>query len=215
MNNENKAYRIIDVEKWDRKEHFEIFRGMLCPVTTNNFELEITGFLKAVKEKHLSFTLCMTYASSKCADETEAFRYRFLNGNVVLYDHLDTRFSYSSPDSKYFRTIEAPLKDTMEEYVACAESAIREQSTNFPTTEGFGFVQSAPVPWITFTSLSHTINGDDSDAVPLFSWGKYFSRDNRVLIPYSIRAHHCFIDGMDGMKYVNKLKDYLDGFNED
>ncbi len=43
-------------------------------------------FRRLVKEQGLSFTLAMVYAVCKCANKIEAFRYRFVDGQVVLFD---------------------------------------------------------------------------------------------------------------------------------
>ena len=202
-------YTLIDVENWERKDYFCEFRNKLNPCNTITFELDITNLYNMIKRKKLSFTLSLTYASVKCAREVEAFRYRNLNGNVVLYHDINTRFSYVAPDGKHFRTISAPLKDTLEEFIVSALTAIENQVTTFPEFEGYGYIQTAPSPWIT-TSISHTVTGGDDDAVPLIGWGKYFVRNERVIIPYTIKTNHCFVDGRDQAEFVNKLVCFIE-----
>ena len=58
------------------------------------FEADITNFKEKVKNHGLSFTMAMVYAVCKCANEIEEFRYRFLDGKIVLYDRVDTAFTY-------------------------------------------------------------------------------------------------------------------------
>ena len=58
------------------------------------FESDITNFKEKVKNQGLSFTMAMVYAVCKCANEIEEFRYRFLDGKIVLYDRVDTAFTY-------------------------------------------------------------------------------------------------------------------------
>ncbi|MBP3747531.1 MAG: chloramphenicol acetyltransferase [Ruminococcus sp.] len=208
--NKNSSCTIIDVDNWDRKEHFYAFRNMVDPCNTITFELDITNFYNMVKRKKLSFTLAMVYASAKCAREVEAFRYRFLNGKVVLYNDLKTRFSYKSPEDKYFRTIEAPLKDTLEEYITSARISIEKQKFTFPEPEGYDYVYCASNPFISYTSISHTLTGNESDAVPLLGWGKFFTRNDRIIIPYTLKTNHCFVDGSDYGVFVNKLVQYIE-----
>lgn len=43
-------------------------------------ELDITDFLQKVRENHDSLTLALVYAVSRCANEIEEFRYRFVDG---------------------------------------------------------------------------------------------------------------------------------------
>ena len=80
------TYQIIDEKTWERAIHCAIFRNSVEPAFCVTFEADITNFRRMVKEEGLSFTLAMVYAVCKCANHIEAFRYRFVDGQVVLYN---------------------------------------------------------------------------------------------------------------------------------
>ncbi|WP_341467042.1 CatA-like O-acetyltransferase [Clostridium transplantifaecale] len=40
-------------------------------------------------------------------------------------------------------------------------------------------------------------------------WGKYFERDGRVILPFSVQAHHSFVDGIHIGKLIDLLQKYL------
>ena len=46
----------------------------------------------------------------KCANEIEAFRYRFLDDEVVLYDTIHTSFAYLDAETELFKFISVPMK---------------------------------------------------------------------------------------------------------
>ena len=56
--------------------------------------------------------------------------------------------------------------------------------------------QCSPMPWVTYTHISHTNSGKKDNATPLFDWGKFFDRNGRIIMPVSIQAHHSFVDGL-------------------
>ena len=58
-------------------------------------------------EKGLSFTLAMVYAVCKCVNEVEAFRYRFVDGKIALFDKIDTTFTYLNHETELFRVVSA------------------------------------------------------------------------------------------------------------
>ena len=87
------SYQIIDEKTWERAMHCMVFRNSIEPAFCVTFEADITNFKRMVKEQGLSFTLAMVYAVCKCANKIEAFRYRFVDGQVVLYDRIDTAFT--------------------------------------------------------------------------------------------------------------------------
>ncbi|SDE00857.1 hypothetical protein SPACI_055780 [Sporomusa acidovorans DSM 3132] len=59
----------------------------------------MTRFKKLVKERNWFFTMAFIYAVTKCANEIEEFRYRFLDGAVVLYESIDTSFTYMEKET--------------------------------------------------------------------------------------------------------------------
>ena len=122
------AYKEIDISNWKRALHCKIFRDSIEPAFCITFELDITNFLKKVRAKNLSFTLSLIYAVSKCANEIEEFRYRFLNEKVVLFDKIDTAFTYLNKETELFKVVNVEMKDRLEEYVTYArEKAINQK----------------------------------------------------------------------------------------
>ncbi len=70
-------YKIIDEKTWNRTMHCNVFRNSIEPAFCVTFEADITNFKYMVKKQGVSFTMAMVYAVCKCANEIEAFRYRF------------------------------------------------------------------------------------------------------------------------------------------
>lgn len=103
-------FQVIDRENWKRNMHCQIFQNSLEPQYCISLELDITHFLKWVKAQHYSFTFALIYAIGKCANEIEEFRYRFLNGNVILYDTINTSFTYLNQETELFKFVNVPMQ---------------------------------------------------------------------------------------------------------
>lgn len=205
-------YQVINEETWERAMHCMVFRNSVEPAFCVTFEVDITNFLKKTKEQGLSFTIAMVYAVCQCANEIEAFRYRFLDGKVVLFDRIDTAFTYLNQDTELFKVVNVPMQDTLQEYVVFAKKMAEEQIEYFTGPLGNDVFQCSPMPWVTYTHISHTNSGKKDNATPLFDWGKYFERDNRVIIPVSVQAHHSFVDGIHIGKFVEGLQAFMDKY---
>ena len=203
-------YKIIDERNWKRAMHCKVFRNSVEPAFCVTFELDITKFLPKVKSQKLSFTMAMIYVVSKCANEIEEFRYRFVDGNVVLFDRIDTAFTYLNMETELFKVVNVPMMDSMEEYVAAAKKAAEEQQEYFTGPLGNDVFQFSPMPWISYTHISHTNSGKKDNATPLFDWGKYFERDGKILLPFSVQAHHSFVDGLHVGRLAEAVQKYLD-----
>ncbi len=205
-------YEVIDESTWERAMHCMVFRNSIEPAFCVTFEADVTEFKNKVKEEGLSFTLAMVYAVCKCANEVEALRYRFLDGKVVLYERIDTAFTYLNKETELFKVVNVPFIENLSEYVALATKTAEEQQEYFTGPLGNDVFQCSPMPWVTYTHISHTNSGKKDNATPLFDWGKYYEKDERVLIPISIQAHHSFVDGIHIGQFVDALQKFFDEY---
>lgn len=186
-----------------------VFRNSVEPAFCVTFEADITRFKRIVKEQGLSFTLAMVYAVCKCANEIDAFRYRFLDGNIVLFDRIDTAFTYLNNETEFFKVVNVPMVDNLKEYCELALKTANEQKEYFTGPLENDVFQCSPMPWVTYTHISHTNSGKKDNATPLFDWGKYYERDGKIMIPISVQAHHSFVDGLHIGQFVDKLQQYF------
>ena len=203
-------YKIIDEKTWERAMHCMVFRNSIEPQFCVTFEADITNFKEKVKKQGLSFTMAMVYAVCKCANEIEEFRYRFLDGKIVLYDRIDTAFTYLNKSTNLFKVVNVPFVDDINEYCKLAYKIANEQREYFNGPLGNDVFQCSPMPWVTFTHISHTNSGKKDNATPLFDWGKYYEKNGRIMIPISVQAHHSFVDGIHVGQFVNELQKYFD-----
>ena len=205
-------YQIIDEKNWKRAAHCAVFRNSLEPAFCVTFELDITNFLYRIKEENYSFTMAMIYAVSKCANEIEEFRYRFIDGQVALFDKINTAFTYLDKETELFKIVNVPMCDTLEEYVPLAVKTAQEQKEYFTGPLGNDVFQFSPMPWVSYTHISHTNSGKKDNATPLFDWGKFFERDEKIILPFSVQAHHSFVDGLHIGKLYESIQKYLNEF---
>ncbi|EHF01151.1 CatA-like O-acetyltransferase [Enterocloster citroniae] len=205
-------YRVVDEKCWERAMHCMIFRNSTEPAFCVTFEVDITNFLQKIKKQNFSFTIAMVYAVCKCANEIEAFRYRFLDGTIVLYDKIDTAFTYLNQDTQLFKVVNVPMQNKIEEYVELAAKTAREQKEYFTGPLGNDVFQCSPMPWITYTHISHTNSGKKDNATPLFDWGKYYKKNGTFFMPISVQAHHSFVDGIHIGKFADGLQKYMDEY---
>lgn len=206
------SYKIINENTWKRATHCMVFRNSIEPAFCVTFEVDITNFFNKIKEQKLSFTISMVYAVCKCANKIEEFRYRFLDGNIVLFDKIDTAFTYLNPDSELFKVVNVPIKDDLKEYVLLAEKTAKEQNEYFTGPLGNDVFQCSPMPWITYTHISHTNSGKKDNATPLFDWGKFYEKGGHIVMPLSVQAHHSFVDGIHIGKFAKVLQEFLDKY---
>ena len=166
----------------------------------------VLRFLPWVREQGHSFTMALIYVVATCASGIEAFRYRFVDGRVALFDSIDTAFTYLNPHTELFKVVRVPLGGSLPEYVREAKRIAQAQREYFLGPLGNDVFQFSPMPWVSYTHISHTNPGRKDNATPLFDWGKYFERDGRVVLPFSVQAHHSVVDGLHVGKRAESLQ---------
>lgn len=202
----------IDEKNWKRAMHCRVFRDSVEPAFCVSFELDITHFLQQVRKQHYFFTFALIHSVTVCANQIEEFRYRFVDGKVVLYDQIDTAFTYLDKETELFKVVNVPMEAKLEDYLASAAKTAEEQKEYFTGPLGRDVFQFSPLPWVSFTHISHTNSGKKDNATPLIDWGKYFQRDEKIILPFSVQVHHSFVDGLHIGKLANALQAYLDAF---
>lgn len=151
----------------------------------------------------------MVYAVCKCGNELENFRYRFLNGEVVLFEKVDTAFTWLNSETELFKVVNVPFVEDLQSYVALARAKISTQKEYFTAPLGLDVFQCSPLPFLTYTHISHTISGKRDSATPLFDWGKFRAVRGKLLMPLSVQAHHSFVDGVHVGKFADRLQEFL------
>lgn len=67
---------VIDIEKWNRKEHFNFFKAFDDPFFGMTVDVDFTAVYKQCKEAKSSFFLYSLHRIIQAVNTVEAFRYR-------------------------------------------------------------------------------------------------------------------------------------------
>ena len=204
--------KYIDVSTWKRAMHCEVFRNSVQPQYCVTFNVDITNFLSQVKKRRFSFTFSFVYAVTKCANEIEEFRCRFVDGKPAIFETINTSFTYLNETTELFKVVNVPMQETIEDYVALAKKTEKNQTDYFISPMANDIYQFSPFPWVSYTHISHTESGKKDNATPLFDWGKFYEKDGKIYLPFSVQVHHSFVDGVHIGKLAEKLQCYLDSF---
>lgn len=204
--------KYIDVSTWKRAMHCEVFRNSIVPQYCVTFDVDITNFLSEIKKRRFSFTFSFVYAVTKCANEIEEFRCQFVEGKPAIFETINTSFTYLDETTELFKVVNVPMQETIEDYVALAKKTEKNQTDYFISPMANDIYQFSPFPWVSYTHISHTESGKKDNATPLFDWGKFYEKDGKIYLPFSVQVHHSFVDGVHIGKLAEKLQCYLDSF---
>ena len=189
----------IDLNNWNRKEHFEFFRRMDLPFYNINLNVDISGLREYAKSNSFSLNSLLIFLTIRSLNKIENFRYRLRAGSVVCHESLNPCFTHIKRGEDLFSLITVDFADNIVEFDNIVRKEIENTTKYFNLEKQYGrddFVYISTLPWISFTGIDHTVNLKKDDAIPRITWGKYFESNGRVLLPFNIQVNHIFIDGI-------------------
>ena len=93
--------KIIDIETWKRKEHFEFFSKMQSPYFGIVTEVDCTETHQFAKDKNESFFAHYLHKSMIAVNKIEEFKYRIINDEVVVFDVLHAGSTIGRKDGTF------------------------------------------------------------------------------------------------------------------
>jgi len=212
-------FDLIDLEKWDRKELFDYFYNEAPCSFSITCNLDITLLIKAIKEKDFKFYGVMIYLIACLVNKHKEFRTAMdKEGNIGIYDRLHPQYTYLAAGREQFINIYSAyttdFKKFHETYLADIEkygSSKKFYANDIPENH---FLISN-VPWISFTAHNLNIPKASSYLLPIFTFGKYFEQNDKILLPFTIQAHHGVCDGFHVARFFNELQEKMNHFDKE
>lgn len=94
-------YTVVDIDVWNRKEHFEFFSSFSEPFYGICTDLDCTTALINSKKNNYSFFLFYLYAILKGVNNVEEFRLRILDGKPVLFNRINASPTIGRQDNTF------------------------------------------------------------------------------------------------------------------
>ncbi|MBQ3235308.1 MAG: chloramphenicol acetyltransferase [Clostridia bacterium] len=208
-------YKIIDIDKWDRKDLFKMYTSDLKIVMNLTVELDVTNVVNFAKTNGYKFYPCMIWAVSKVVNSHDEYKYGKKDGNLVLWDYVSPSFTDFNMESKKFNKFAveySPCFNTF--YTQCQN--MREKYSNVS-----GFIPNQPenvfditcLPWVYYKNFTMHIE-TEARFFPVVSWGKYELKDGKYLMPVTIDYNHAVGDGYTASMFFSYLKDFIENFSK-
>lgn len=206
-------YKLLDIDKWNRKDHFQFFSGFDFPYFDVCCTVDCTGAYEEAKREGRSFFQLYLYYSLLAANEIESFRYRIRDGRVLVYDQVNASPTIHRPDGTFgFAYIDFSPDKEIFFRTASDEIGQTQKSTGLiPAVSGENVIHFSTLPWLRFTSISHARHTGFKDSIPKISFGKVVEEQGRGLMPVSVSVHHGLMDGWHVSQYIARLEELMRG----
>ena len=189
-------YKVIDMETYPRRDQFELFNSYAYPYMGLTVNVDITDFLRKVKEREVDFFLSFCWCIYRAANAVTEFKHRIKDGRIVEYPEALMSTTLSMPDGNYCYC-DFDCKLPFDEYLPKAKEAKRlaiERGKIEEYADVDASLFCSCVPWLSYSALVQPVP-QPADSNPRITWGKYFEQNGRSYIPLSTLCNHALMDG--------------------
>lgn len=188
----------VDLESWNRKEHFEFFRQMEEPFFGLTISIDCTNAYEKAKQSGVSFFIFYLHKTLAAVNQIENFKYRIHENEIYIYDQINASSTVLREDTTFGFSLMEFNQDIQVFAKNVAKEILRVKNTSGLFTRKFSsdnLIHFSTLPWINFTSFSHARSFTFPDSCPKISFGKLMKTTNTKTMTMSIHVHHGLVDG--------------------
>ena len=201
----------INLETWNRKDHFLFFKQMEEPFYGITTTLDCTKGYEEAKQLGVSFFTYYLHKTLVAVNAVENFKYRIENDEVVLHETICASATIMREDKTFgFSYMDfAENLDEFAEIVTTEIDRIQHTTGIFTRTYPENIIHFSALPWIDFTSISHSRSFTWPDSCPKISIGKLTDENGKKSMPISVHVHHGLVDGYHVGLFLEKLQQLM------
>ncbi|NGX30970.1 MAG: Chloramphenicol acetyltransferase [Chlamydiae bacterium] len=210
-------FELIEVNSWSRKEYFKYYLNTVPCTYSMTVNLEITSLLETIKKKNIKLYPTMVYLLATIVNKHKEFRTAIdEKSDVGVFDLMYPEYTIFHKDSETFSNIWTEYSLDFSEFynnylIDTQKYGDVKQFSPKPNTPPNTFPISS-IPWTTFTGFNLNLLKGADYLLPVFTMGKYFEQNDKILLPMSIQAHHAVCDGFHISRFVNELQEIINKF---
>ena len=202
------SFRYLDMEHYERIEHFRYFLSMPNPYAGVTVQLDVTALELRLRAEHKPVFLTMLYVIHRAVNRVPELRRRIHDGVIIEYDTCPTSHTELCADGTYcYCTLhhDKPFA----EYIAYAETerqrrrldgSLREDAD----VESMYFIST--LPWLHYSALIQPVAGGE-ESNPRITWGAFApNAEGRLQMPVTLLVHHALADGSHMAKFYDALR---------
>ncbi len=188
--------RYLEIDSWERKQHFEFFNTFFDPYFAVSMDVEVSKAYTFSQKKGIGFFTVYLHACLKAINSIENFKYRIQDNKVVVYDTIHSSATIMRPNKTFGFSFIKFNEDIVDfsANVRTEKKRIFNSDELFPPVNSDDCIYCSAMPWINFKGHKEPINGG-KESVPKLAFAKMVKEDNKLKMNVSISVNHALVDG--------------------
>lgn len=209
-------YKKIDFSTWHRQEHFCIYRKIDCQFSLT-IELDVSNVVAFYKAKNYKFYPVMIHLISQAVNELSAFKMFWKDDALIEWDQVHPAYTVFHPEIETFSSLwteyHASLSNFMEAFTDDALQYQKNTTLSAKPNLPDNHFNISSLPWISFKGFNLKFSEVKDYFAPIFTIGKFYEIDGKVLLSIAVQVHHAVCDGFHVAKLLKILQDKCDELN--
>ncbi|QLS06258.1 type A chloramphenicol O-acetyltransferase [Citrobacter freundii] len=207
-------YTPVDLSCWARKEHFEVFQTFAQSTINQTVLLDITALLKHIKEVGWKFYPTIIFLLSKVVNRHTEFRMAIKDNELIIWNEVHPSYTIFHNETETFSSLWSHYDGNIHHFQHVYAEDMARYGNNLSywpkgeSLENIFFVSA--IPWVSFTSFNINVANMQNFFSPMFTIGKYYNQDGKVMLPLAVQVHHSVCDGFHVARLINELQEISD-----
>lgn len=211
------AFHLIDMEHWERREHYTYYQTLVRSSYTLTTNLNITPLVQAVKARRLKFYPVFLYITSTAVNRIKEMRMaKDKDGNLGYWDECHPSYTIFHKDDGTFSDI---WSEYHADFKVFYENCVKDM-TEWKDVKGVktkpgkpdNFTPISCLPWLSYASMAYDTPVSSPLYFPVVLFGKYFEQNGDILIPFSAYLPHAVADGYHTSLFINTVQEIANDF---
>lgn len=204
----------FDLTTWNRKEHFHHYLNTVSCRYGMTVNLDITLLRAALKKRNYKLYPAVIHLLSHCVNQHKEFRMILDQDDQLYYfDLLNPSYTIFHADDETFSSTWTQYDPSFPAFYQNYLDDMQQYGNNH------GMLARSPredcfdiscLPWATFTEFHLDLPDARRFLLPIFTFGKYFEQEGKILLPLSVQVHHAVCDGFHLCRFVNEFQQLAD-----
>ena len=203
-------FKLIDKDNWKRKEYFDHYFFNVPCTYSMTVKMDIT---KIIKKKQKLYPTMLYYITT-VVNKYEEFKMTIdEKGRLGMFDTMLPSYTIFHQDTKTFSNLWMEYYCKYEDFC----KAYEDDMLKYANQSGLFVKANVPknnfpvsmIPWTSFEGFNLNLQKSYDFLQPIFTMGKYYKENDKILLPLAIQVHHAVCDGFHICRFVNELQELL------
>ncbi len=201
----------VDIQTWERKQHYEHFIKLKDPYFGMTIPFDVTQAYHFSKTKSVSFFGKYMHNCMQAINDVDELKLRIINDEVVRYNTIHASATIMRPNKTFgFSFIEFDNDlNVFLDNLASEKRRIEASNNLFPPQNGLDCIHCSAVPWLQFSGHKEPVSGH-IESVPKIAFSKIEHKKNDTIkMNVAISVNHALVDGYHLGLFSEKFQHYL------